>query len=122
MTLGQMQEAAAKRQAEFEARVAREGATSAAGQGAERELKPNKTRHEADMSRRAFYRDFKGVAERSDVLLEVLDARDPMGCQARSVEEWITSTWHDKRIVIVLNKIGMCACVGEREERSVGWM
>lgn len=60
----------------------------------------------SDNSKRAFYKDFKSVVERSDVLLEVVDARDPLGCQSKSVEEWIRSTYSDKRVVIVINKIG----------------
>lgn len=67
--------------------------------------------HAIDMSRRTFFKDFKTVVERSDILLEVLDARDPLGCQSKSVEDWIMSSYSDKRIVIIINKIGMLWCV-----------
>src|SRR3990167_2792210 len=56
-------------------------------------------------SKRAYYREFKKVVEASDVLLEVLDARDPLGCRTRSIEHMI-SAYGNKKIILVLNKIG----------------
>ena len=38
-----------------------------------------------DGSRKAYYREFKRVVELSDVVLEVLDARDPLGCRCPQV-------------------------------------
>lgn len=38
-------------------------------------------------SRKAFYRELKKVLEEADVVLEVLDARDPMGCRNAEVEQ-----------------------------------
>ncbi|XP_023563589.1 guanine nucleotide-binding protein-like 3-like protein [Octodon degus] len=40
-----------------------------------------------EASRRAFYREFRKVVEYSDVILEVLDARDPLGCRCFQMEE-----------------------------------
>lgn len=60
-----------------------------------------------DSSRRAFYREFKEVFETADVLLMVLDARDPQGCRVREVEEQILATGGKKRLVMVLNKIDL---------------
>ena len=37
-------------------------------------------------SRKAYYRELKKVIEASDVLIEVLDARDPMGCRSTEIE------------------------------------
>jgi len=37
-------------------------------------------------SRKAYYRELKKVIENSDVILEVLDARDPEGCRNREIE------------------------------------
>lgn len=59
-----------------------------------------------DNSRKAFYREFKRVVEESDVLLEVLDARDPMGCRARAVEQAILEKG-GKKVVLVLNKVDL---------------
>ena len=58
-------------------------------------------------SRRAYYREFKKVVEASDVILEVLDARDPMGCRNVALEEQILTTGRPKRLVLVLNKIDL---------------
>ncbi|XP_023581891.1 guanine nucleotide-binding protein-like 3 [Trichechus manatus latirostris] len=45
----------------------------------------------------------KEVIEASDVVLEVLDARDPLGCRCPQVEEAIVKGGQ-KRLVLVLNK------------------
>lgn len=60
-----------------------------------------------DASRRAFYREFKEVFETADVILMVLDARDPQGCRVREVEEQILATGGKKRLIMVLNKIDL---------------
>ena len=60
-----------------------------------------------DNSRRAYYREFRKVVEQSDVILEILDARDPLGCRVRAVEEMILSSGRSKRIILVLNKIDL---------------
>jgi len=59
-----------------------------------------------EQSKRAYYKEFKKVVEASDVILEVLDARDPIGCRTKSVEQMITGHG-DKKIILVLNKIDL---------------
>ena len=61
---------------------------------------------ESDQSLRAYYREFRKVVEASDVVLEVLDARDPLGCRCVAAEEAILSAGTNKKLVLVLNKIG----------------
>lgn len=46
------------------------------------------------------------MVEASDVILEVLDARDPQGCRCPQVEQAVIQSGTDKKIVLVLNKIG----------------
>lgn len=58
-----------------------------------------------DISLRRFFKEFQKVLNSSDVLLEVLDARDPMGCRLGNIEKAVHSQFGDKKqIVIVLNK------------------
>ncbi|CAB1353483.1 unnamed protein product [Coregonus sp. 'balchen'] len=62
---------------------------------------------ENENSRKAYYREFKKVVEASDVILEVLDARDPLGCRCPQVEQAVIQSGADKKIVLVLNKIDL---------------
>lgn len=63
--------------------------------------------HLGQQSRRAYLSELKKVIEASDVVLQILDARDPMSSRAsRGVEELILSH-ADKRMVLVLNKIDL---------------
>lgn len=59
-----------------------------------------------DNSRKAYYKEFKKVVENADVILEVLDARDPLGCRTRQIEELILNAGAAKRVILILNKIG----------------
>uniref|UniRef100_A0A3Q0RWI5 G protein nucleolar 3 like n=1 Tax=Amphilophus citrinellus TaxID=61819 RepID=A0A3Q0RWI5_AMPCI len=47
------------------------------------------------------------VVEASDVILEVLDARDPLGCRCPQVEQAVIQSGTNKKIVLVLNKIDL---------------
>lgn len=49
---------------------------------------------------------FAQVVEAADVILEVLDARDPIGCRCPQVEQAVIQSGTSKKIVLVLNKIG----------------
>ncbi|XP_061584015.1 guanine nucleotide-binding protein-like 3-like protein isoform X2 [Cololabis saira] len=62
---------------------------------------------ENENSRKAYYREFKKVVEASDVILEVLDARDPLGCRCPQVEQAVIQSGTNKKIVLVLNKIDL---------------
>ena len=56
-------------------------------------------------SRRAYYKELKKVIEAADVLIEVLDARDPEGCRNKEMEQQVVS--QGKKILLVLNKIDL---------------
>ncbi|QCE10442.1 guanine nucleotide-binding protein-like NSN1 [Vigna unguiculata] len=60
-----------------------------------------------DSSDRAFYKDLVKVIEASDVLLEVLDARDPLGTRCPEIESMVMKSGPDKRLVLLLNKIDL---------------
>ncbi|XP_053328516.1 guanine nucleotide-binding protein-like 3-like protein [Spea bombifrons] len=62
---------------------------------------------ENENSRKAYYREFKKVVEAADVILEVLDARDPLGCRCPQVEQAVVQTGTEKKLVLVLNKIDL---------------
>ncbi|XP_072505946.1 guanine nucleotide-binding protein-like 3 isoform X2 [Notamacropus eugenii] len=56
------------------------------------------------VSKKPFCRELQKVIEASDILLEVLDARDPLGCRCPQVEQVITKTGGNKKLLLVLNK------------------
>ena len=60
-------------------------------------------------TRRAFMKHLRTVVERADIILEVLDARDPMGCRSLDVERYVlgASSMAQKRLVLILNKIDL---------------
>uniref|UniRef100_A0A7S1PZK0 CP-type G domain-containing protein n=1 Tax=Neobodo designis TaxID=312471 RepID=A0A7S1PZK0_NEODS len=61
-----------------------------------------------DLSLRKYSKEFKQVIEQADVLLQVLDARDPLGSRLLEFELAIASQYGDgKTIVVVLNKADM---------------
>ncbi|XP_060109100.1 guanine nucleotide-binding protein-like 3-like protein [Heteronotia binoei] len=62
---------------------------------------------EKDSSCKAYYREFRKVIEAADVILEVLDARDPQGCRCPQVEQAVLEAGAHKRLVLVLNKIDL---------------
>ena len=56
-------------------------------------------------SRKAYYKELKKVIEASDVIIEVLDARDPEGCRNKEVEQ--SAVAQGKKVLLVLNKMDM---------------
>jgi len=60
-----------------------------------------------DNSRKAYFKEFKKVLDNADVVLEVLDARDPLGCRTKRIEQDILESGVDKKIILILNKIDL---------------
>jgi len=60
-----------------------------------------------DKSRKNYFREFKKVVKSSDVILEVLDARDPLGTRSENIEKQILALDPNKKIILVLNKIDL---------------
>ncbi|EON61474.1 hypothetical protein W97_00689 [Coniosporium apollinis CBS 100218] len=61
-----------------------------------------------DSSRKAFDKVFKQVVESADVVLYVLDARDPEGTRSKEVERMVMAAQGgDKRLILILNKIDL---------------
>lgn len=59
-----------------------------------------------DKSRKAYDKIFKTVVDASDVILYVLDARDPEGTRSRKVEHAVLQS-QGKRLILILNKVDL---------------
>jgi nuclear GTP-binding protein len=61
-----------------------------------------------DSSRKQFDKIYKQVVDSADVVLYVLDARDPIGTRSKEVEQLIMSAdGGSKRLIFILNKIDL---------------
>lgn len=69
-------------------------------------LSPSSTKTKEQI-RRHYVRTLHKVIDQSDIVILVLDARDPEGCRSRIVEEEVRRREGEgKKLVFVLNKIG----------------
>jgi nuclear GTP-binding protein len=72
------------------------------------ETEDTRAAHHKDTSRKAFDKIFKEVVDAADVVLYVLDARDPEGTRSREVERQVmTADGGKKRLILILNKIDL---------------
>ena len=61
-----------------------------------------------DSSRKAFDKVFKQVVDSADVVLYILDARDPEGTRSKEVERMVMAAeGGNKRLILILNKIDL---------------
>lgn len=58
-----------------------------------------------ELSNRTGYQELRKVVEAADVVLQVLDARDPLGTRSPQLEQLVQS--RGKRLVLLLNKIDL---------------
>ena len=50
------------------------------------------------------YNELYTVLDSSDVVIQVLDARDPMGTRSKQVEDYLKKNMRHKHLVFILNK------------------
>ncbi|KAL3531128.1 hypothetical protein ACH5RR_010450 [Cinchona calisaya] len=60
-----------------------------------------------DNSYSAFYKELVEVIKASDVILEVLDARDPLGSRCVDMKKMVMRLGPEKHLVLLLNKIDL---------------
>jgi len=54
-----------------------------------------------DLSKKAYVKLLKEVIESSNVILEVLDARDPEGCRSKELEDEIKNHRDKKKLIFL---------------------
>ena len=59
-----------------------------------------------DSSRKSYFKELLKVIESADIILEVLDARDPLGYKSQELENKVLS-YGNKNLILVLNKIDL---------------
>lgn len=60
-----------------------------------------------DYSKKTYFKDLKKVVESSDIILEVLDARDPNSYRSKELELQILSYKDQKKLILIVNKIDL---------------
>ncbi|KAM0050960.1 putative GTP-binding protein, orthogonal bundle domain superfamily [Helianthus debilis subsp. tardiflorus] len=73
----------------------------------EHELGQKKPVGNSTATERTFYKELTKVIEASDVILEVLDARDPLGTRCPDLEKMVLKAGPEKHLVLLLNKIDL---------------
>jgi nuclear GTP-binding protein len=70
----------------------------------------SKTKEKSDKSSsnlKSYYKEFEKVIDASDVVIQVLDSRDPLGSRCPQVEEAIIKSGANKRLILLLNKVDL---------------
>jgi nuclear GTP-binding protein len=101
-SLSELVARANQKQSEFDARLGNNTALN----NDDDAVRTTKESH-GQQSRRAYLRELKKVIEASDVILQVLDARDPLGTRIHPAIEAGILSHFDKRMVLVMNKIDL---------------
>jgi nuclear GTP-binding protein len=58
-------------------------------------------------AKKQFMKEFHKILEMADIIVEVLDARDPMISRCREAEKIVSASAHEKKLILVLNKIDL---------------
>ncbi|KAJ8047251.1 Guanine nucleotide-binding protein-like 3-like [Holothuria leucospilota] len=93
--LERMRRNAEKKQQMFQSKKGKSGVDASAGS------------KDLISSRKAYFKEVKKVVDAADVLIEVLDARDPLGTRCIELEKEIMSSGGQKKLVLLLNKIDL---------------
>ncbi|KAL9873010.1 guanine nucleotide-binding protein-like 3 homolog [Glossina fuscipes fuscipes] len=69
-----------------------------------KQRKERKNITDKEQSLKQYFKEFKKVVENADVVLKVVDARDPLGTRCSEVQRAVRVAPGNKRFVLILNK------------------
>lgn len=58
-------------------------------------------------AKKQFMKEFHKILDMADIIVEVLDARDPVTSRCKEAERLLASHQHEKKLILVLNKIDL---------------
>lgn len=58
-------------------------------------------------AKKQFMKEFHQILEMADIIVEVLDARDPISSRCKEAEKLLATQKHEKKLILVLNKIDL---------------
>lgn len=102
--IGALQADALHRHGEFERHTSTPASSSCGAKEATSTMSTNYGR-EAENTRKKFYTELRRVLSSADVIIEVLDARDPAACRNEELEREVGHA--GKKLVLLLNKIDL---------------
>jgi nuclear GTP-binding protein len=70
-----------------------------------KEPEPPSTQKKERVPKKQLYRHYVNVIKNSDIIIEVLDGRDPLGSRSEEVENLIKEIDPNKTIILLINKI-----------------
>ena len=112
-----MQQSPIEHRADTDAHMASEPTLSSlallalTSQATDSDSSPGSQQKTKEQVRKHYVRTLHKVIDQSDIVILVLDARDPEGCRSRLVEEEVRRRESEgKKLIFVLNKIGTFDC------------
>lgn len=82
--------------------------TSSAAKGKARSANIEEEEEEVPILMNSEYKDMRSVLDKADVVLHVVDAREPLACYSNHLREYDGGKDGNGKLAVVLNKIGPC--------------
>lgn len=92
---------------------------SSAAKGKARSANIEEEEEEVPILMNSEYKDMRSVLDKADVVLHVVDAREPLACYSNHLREYVGGKDGNGKLAVVLNKIGLCVLPEDLTLRSL---